>query len=329
MTEAGPNAGKSGARTPAFTIVVPAHNRATLVGRAIRSCLEQSLTDWELLVVDDGSTDGTGETVMATADPRVRLIRHRQNRGVSAARRTGACAAAADWIVLLDSDDELLPGALETMAGRLAESPEDVGRLGFMYRLPGGHVSPDPPFRGEVWDYPAYLRFASSSRRPDFLCCTRRSTFSTVPFQDDRSLELLYQFDFARHFRTATHPDVLGVVHDDAENRTARADIRSVLLRASDSARSYDSLLDRHGSAIAAHSPRWLLQLIRSTAVQHFLAGNRPAGSRLMAKLVRGAPFSPGTYALWILGLMGRRATALVMHFHALVAEFLGRHRPS
>ena len=67
---------------PHFSIVMPAFNRRVAVRRAIESCLAQDFPSFEVLVVDDGSSDGTGEAVSSYSDPRVRLIRHQTNRGV-------------------------------------------------------------------------------------------------------------------------------------------------------------------------------------------------------------------------------------------------------
>jgi len=76
-------------KTPAVSVVIPTYNRAHLVGRAIRSVLNQTYQDFEIIVVDDGSTDNTEEVVKSFNDPRIRYIRHEENRGGSAARNTG------------------------------------------------------------------------------------------------------------------------------------------------------------------------------------------------------------------------------------------------
>ena len=98
--------------TPGITVVIPTYNRAQLVTRAINSVLAQSMPDFELIVVDDGSSDETADVLAALKDPRLRVI-HQENRGVSAARNVGIDAAVGEMIVWLDSDDEAEPGWLE------------------------------------------------------------------------------------------------------------------------------------------------------------------------------------------------------------------------
>jgi len=83
------------------------------VRRAIESVLAQTCQDFEIIVVDDASTDGTPAAVGAFGDPRITLIRHERNRGGSAARNTGFRASSAEFVAFLDSDDEWLPSKLE------------------------------------------------------------------------------------------------------------------------------------------------------------------------------------------------------------------------
>ncbi|NBU82584.1 MAG: glycosyltransferase family 2 protein, partial [Flavobacteriaceae bacterium] len=89
---------------PYFTIVIPSYNRAHIVGRAIESVLNQSYSDFEIIVVDDGSTDNTKEVVCQFLDSRINYF-FQENSGVSAARNTGSKLAKGDYLVFLDSDD--------------------------------------------------------------------------------------------------------------------------------------------------------------------------------------------------------------------------------
>src|SRR5690349_21108150 len=95
---------------PAVSIIIPTYNRRELVCEAIASVLAQSLKDFELIVVDDGSEDGTAEAVREFAD--VRYI-WQLNRGVSAARNLGVTFSTGEWIAFLDSDDLWQPRKLE------------------------------------------------------------------------------------------------------------------------------------------------------------------------------------------------------------------------
>jgi glycosyltransferase involved in cell wall biosynthesis len=107
---------------PALTVVIPAYNRAGSIRAAIESVLRQTRADFELLVVDDGSTDGTLAAAAEVQDPRLRLIESPRNGGAAAARNLGVTESRGAWIAFQDSDDEWLPTKLEKQMARL-EAP--------------------------------------------------------------------------------------------------------------------------------------------------------------------------------------------------------------
>ena len=109
-------------RPELVSVVIPTHQRAALLGRALLSVRRQTRLPGEVIVVDDGSTDGTGALVRAEF-PRVRYLR-RDHGGVSAARNQGIAAARGEWIALLDSDDVWRPEKLERQLAGLAAAPQ-------------------------------------------------------------------------------------------------------------------------------------------------------------------------------------------------------------
>ena len=94
-----------------FSVIIPTYNRAGLIGKAIDSVLAQTFADWELLIIDDGSTDNTRQIVEAYTDRRVKYI-YQENAERSAARNNGVAQAAGKYICFLDSDDYCLPDRL-------------------------------------------------------------------------------------------------------------------------------------------------------------------------------------------------------------------------
>jgi glycosyltransferase involved in cell wall biosynthesis len=103
---------------PRVTVVIAAFNAANTISSALKSVLAQTEQRFEVVVVDDGSTDDTATSVASFEDPRVRLVTQR-NRGPSAARNTGLRAARGEYISILDADDLWLPQYLEVMTGAL------------------------------------------------------------------------------------------------------------------------------------------------------------------------------------------------------------------
>ena len=107
---------------PKVSVIIPTFNRLEYLPRALNSVLGQSYDDYELIVVDDGSTDQTVQAIQQDY-PSVNLI-VQENRGVSAARNAGIREASGEWIALLDSDDEWLPGKLNSQMNALESHPE-------------------------------------------------------------------------------------------------------------------------------------------------------------------------------------------------------------
>ncbi len=102
-------------KIPLISIIIPTYNRANTLGTAIRSVLNQTYKNIEVIIVDDGSVDNTNEVLGQFKDERLRIIRHKKNKGVCAAKNTGMDNIKGDWFFIADSDDELLPNALEEL----------------------------------------------------------------------------------------------------------------------------------------------------------------------------------------------------------------------
>ena len=111
------------ADAPSVSVVMPALDAESTIRATLDSVLRQSLAEFELIVVDDGSTDSTAEIVKAIPDPRVKLVQQ-EHGGAAAARNTGVRAARAPIVTLVDSDDLLLPRYLECATRALAERPD-------------------------------------------------------------------------------------------------------------------------------------------------------------------------------------------------------------
>jgi glycosyltransferase involved in cell wall biosynthesis len=109
--------------SPQISIVTPTHNRAEVLERAIDSVRQQSISDYEHIIIDDCSTDDTGRLVRQYDDPRIRFIRFDQWKGANIARNAGIEMSRASRITFLDSDDQYLPGRLEGVLTRFDRTP--------------------------------------------------------------------------------------------------------------------------------------------------------------------------------------------------------------
>lgn len=150
---------------PAVSVVIPLYNKGPYIARALTSVLTQTFQDFEVIVVDDGSTDDGAEVVRGFDDPRIRLIQQ-ENQGVSAARNKGVEESKAEFIAFLDADDYWTPTHLETLV-RLIRRYPDAGIFSTAYNFvkPNGRLVwpkyrgiPPSPWEGKI---PSYFKFAA------------------------------------------------------------------------------------------------------------------------------------------------------------------------
>ena len=130
------------------TVVIPTRDRRDLLAQALRTALDQRDVRVEVVVVDDGSTDGAEEMIRHLAESRVRVIRHERSRGVSAARNRGVAEATAPWIAFLDDDDLWAPSKLQEQvaaADSSARSWAYVGSVNVTRDLTVIGGAPPPP----------------------------------------------------------------------------------------------------------------------------------------------------------------------------------------
>jgi glycosyltransferase involved in cell wall biosynthesis len=111
-------------RSVIVSVLIPTYNRGHILGQALQSVLNQTYQDFEILVVDDGSSDDTVDVLKSFPDERIRYFRHPQNRGCSAAYNTGISLAEGTFVATLDSDDSWMPNYLERQVGFLTRHPE-------------------------------------------------------------------------------------------------------------------------------------------------------------------------------------------------------------
>jgi glycosyltransferase involved in cell wall biosynthesis len=291
-----------------FSICIPVFNREKLVLRALRSCLNQAGPDFEIIVVDDGSTDGTAAAVESVAGSCLRLIRHPTNRGQCAARNTCVDAATGDWVVMLDSDDELMPDALPRVARLVKEMGGAVDCLAFMQRRDDGGFSPEPALRNQIWDYEGYIRWLEDRVFFDCLHCTRRSTFERVRWREWQVAgRVLYFLDFHRHFKTFASAETMSLFHSDAANRISwqRRKPEMASQAGRDLGAEMDAVLTTHGAALQKFAPKRWRHFEAARASYHFLTGSRWDGLRRIAGCLQRTPLQGDLWLQLVTGLLG------------------------
>jgi glycosyltransferase involved in cell wall biosynthesis len=169
-----------------FSVVIPTYNRAHLLARTLESVWQQRFTDYEVVVVDDGSTDGTQEYLRTFGD-RIRVVRQ-ANSGPGAARNIGVLAARGEYVALLDSDDLWFPWTLNIFAQAVGEfrHPCIVGGQLVEFTDEAELVS----IREGPYQTSWFADFIASSRFPYYVgsgtCVLHRAALSGTTFLEDR-----------------------------------------------------------------------------------------------------------------------------------------------
>lgn len=208
-----------------FSIIIPLYNKQSVIALTIQSVLKQTISDFELVVVDDGSTDNSLAVVQAINDKRIRVIR-KENGGVSSARNVGVKAAKGQYVALLDGDDFWDSTFLEEQFRLVNEFPE-AGMWGVNYAfVKGDHCWACQQGMGER--FRGYVENYFGTKHNDLYCSSsvliRKDVFETAGYFDERicaSEDLDMWYRIILHYPVVYYDKVLAYYNQNAENRVA------------------------------------------------------------------------------------------------------------
>lgn len=204
-----------GLRDQLVSVVLPTHDRAHVLPLAIESVLAQTHTRWELLVIDDGSTDDTGAVVAAYADDRIRYVPIEKS-GVGPARNRGLDLVTGEWIAFLDSDNTWDPEFLELMVGGLSSLGATVGYSAIAVRENGNVTG----YRGDDFDFDECLE----ANYVDLNSLVLHRSLIEAGHRFDPSIRRTGDWDFLLSIATDFEPSYIPFVgvnyrHDDVPER--------------------------------------------------------------------------------------------------------------
>lgn len=287
---------------PKVSVVIPTHNRADLLGRAVRSVLAQTFSDLEVLIADDASTHETGTMLRAIGDPRIRHLRHETNRGVSAARNTALTNATGEFIAFLDDDDEWLPEKLRIQLSRFEELDDSVGLVYSGYQERHGETNRlsteiIPTQRGRLFE--RLLRQGAFSHASAIL--VRARCFETVGLFDET---IRYGEDFDMWLRLAKEYE-FDFVPVSLVRRYVHADGLT---------QNYDAIISGNEALLKKYSeffkgdPYALNQRLHNLGTYYCFAGNTRRGRQVFCGAIAHRPLALKSYVCVALSLMGSRA---------------------
>jgi glycosyltransferase involved in cell wall biosynthesis len=220
-----------------ISIIIPVYNRVDKLANAIKSIQSQTYADLQIIIVDDGSDDGSEQLAdeLASHDRRIVVI-HQKNRGVSAARNMGIQAAQGEWIAFVDSDDQLSPHMYETLLGAIEKSHAGVVICGMDFRY---YNSQNRLERTEIMTHPAQLLTDDLRIVQEVLALLKGSLIHSpcnklyqtsiiknqISFPDEVALgeDLLFNLNYLKHIHSLEFvPDCLYVYHNDMKGAVAK-----------------------------------------------------------------------------------------------------------
>ncbi|MCL4552961.1 MAG: glycosyltransferase [Candidatus Marsarchaeota archaeon] len=297
---------------PKVSVIIPTYNRSGYLSEALNSVLNQTFRDFEIIVVDDGSTDDT-KAVAEKAGERVRYV-WQVNQGLSSARNTGIREALGDYVVFLDSDDLILPRKLECQATYLDEHSavgvvysdvyfcDEAGRnlALFSEYAPGRQCSGD--VLGELIKGSLMPVHAAMVRK---LCLNEVGGFDeTLPSLED--WDLWIRIAQAHHFAYLSQPVAKYRLHGSMMSHDVRR-MSAATVAVSRKIEAYPFFQDLPPDS--RHGFYW------AYGRAHCLAGNMRPGRRLLRQALELNPRSLRPYAYLALSMLGQRAFRTVAFF--------------
>jgi glycosyltransferase involved in cell wall biosynthesis len=284
--------------TPVMSVVIPTRDRPELLAAAIRSALGQTLSDIEVLVVDDASEGASADVVAGFQDARLRLLRHGVSQGASAARNTGIRASAGEYVAFLDDDDEWYPEKLEKQLRVFRRGGPELGVVYSSYTVqerPTGAILG----RKVAWKR-GFLREAILERNhvgSTSCAVVLRRAFDRVGLWDERlpsfqdydlwiRLGREFAFDFVDEdlLTYSVHPNRIWGSLDTLD-------------------RGIDLMTEKHGSSRALR--RYLAGHSHGVGVQYCSRGEMGKGRAALRRAVRLDPASPRALANLVLAHLG------------------------
>jgi len=291
---------------PFFSIVMPAFNRAGVIRRALDSVYSQDFASYEVIVVDDGSTDDTEVVVRPYLERGLLYLRNEQNCGVGITRNRGVRRTRGHWVAFLDTDNYLLPGALATIRAAAVQADRSIAvLLGRAVDSDGRPALRDPSLSGRIGFADYVLRIAGEA-----LPIARREVLLQFPFDETlgtkRECGSLVWWAIAK----AGHDYLLvdQVVECYDSKQPDRLSAKPFISRfANEMVICNSKTLQLFGADLLHLSPAAYVSLVQKTAFYSIMARRRRCALHYAWTAWKTQPLSLRTPALFVLLLLGSR----------------------
>ncbi|MFO7904329.1 MAG: glycosyltransferase family 2 protein [Pirellulaceae bacterium] len=303
------------AENPVVSIIVPAFNRNETLPRSLMSVAKQTFQKFEIIIIDDGSTQSLAPVVSSFEDSRIRLLVHKKNRGANAARNTGIRVAKGKYIAFLDSDDEWHEEKLAVQVNAMEHAPSSVGAhyTGYTAYLEDGRIQCErnPVLSGNL--LPSLIRGNIIGTLSTLM--VRRSVLGAVNgFDEDlpsaQDWDLYIRIAKICEFATVGDSLVCYRLGRDSITRNMRA-----------KARGLQMALEKHGKELSRERRAFARQLA-GAGKYYCRAGSCSEGRQMFLRAIRSHPFAMRAYLYLLVSLLGGRTFERAASFRKKLSPF-------
>lgn len=298
---------------PLFSIITATYNRAHLLPRAVNSVLNQTYRNFELIIVDDGSTDNTEDVCRSFSDPRIKYHKQTPNRGVLAARNKAFDMATGDYLAILDDDDELVPQALETALAEFCRlAPQDIEMLWF------NDIDFDRQQRSgwgpiDAEDYVRYEDYLCDRIGGDYWQVVKRDVVANEDRSDERLWcgEIVWCLKLLRKCQAYYVPKDLSI-HHRKHGGERLSDLQNMLNHLPQLILTNKALLEQFGEEQRSLCPRAYGRRLAVLGAYHIMNGEKAEGRKACRESFKYYKW-PGFAGIYLLSfiLSGRQIKRL------------------
>lgn len=290
---------------PFVSIITPTYNRAYCIGNAIKSVLEQNYQNFEIIIIDDGSTDSTEEVVRKFRDERLIYLKQSRNTGVNKAKNAGIKASKGKYIIFLDSDDQLLEGALSYIADTFERIPDSVGVIwGACVDLDGNITSSNPNFCGIL----KYEDLVCQKLVGEYIPICKREALEYEKFDENLiSFEGITWIAISRKFDFYITNTPLRLYDNKGVDRLSHAE--NIIRRASKMVDGKKILLARFSEDMLRLCPNTYIRTVHRLILYLIIDGNRKEAIKYLLECIKRDRLNVNSLILLVLLLLGKRVT--------------------
>ncbi|HOK35557.1 MAG TPA: glycosyltransferase family 2 protein [Candidatus Pacearchaeota archaeon] len=284
---------------PKISVIIPTYNRKDLLPRALQSVLNQTYKDFELIIVDDGSTDNTKEIVeeFQKKDPRIFYLRNEKNNGQAAARNLGIKSAKGEYIAFQDSDDEWLPEKLEKQKKVFERGPEDLGVVYTWFLIQDDEEKKILEIRKNSYKGDVFLAMLNTPFLGLSTLLIKKEVFQKVGLFDE-SLRACEDADFFIRAAKEYKFDFVGeplVIYNIHKKGQTKDDER---------AKGFVRVFEKYQSIYKSH-PKILSNQFNHIGSQFFRTGDKKTAREYFIKSIKAYPKNISSYFYFLISFFG------------------------